>query len=52
MGSKVSLTLVGVGAYSMIRGLAIPAFRVLLPLYMLSVGYRVQDLGRWPRTHP
>ncbi len=45
MGSKVSLTLVGVGAYSMIRGLAIPAFRVLLPLYMLSVGYRVQDLG-------
>lgn len=45
MGSKVSLTLVGVGAYSMIRGLAIPAFRVLFPLYVLSIGYRVQDLG-------
>ena len=45
MGSRVSLTLVGVGAYSMIRGLAIPAFRILLPLYMLSIGYKVQDLG-------
>ncbi len=45
MGSKVSLTLVGVGAYSMIRGLAIPAFRVLFPLYILSIGYKVQDLG-------
>jgi len=45
VGSRVSLTLVGVGAYSMIRGLAIPAFRVLFPLYILSIGYKVQDLG-------
>ena len=45
MSSKISLTLVGVGAYSTVRGLAIPAFRILLPLYMLSIGYKVQDLG-------
>ncbi len=42
---RLTPAVLGITLYSMARGLAIPAFRVLLPLYMLSVGYRTQDLG-------
>ncbi len=44
-GRRLTPAVLGITLYSMARGLAIPAFRVLLPLYMLSVGYRIQDLG-------
>lgn len=35
----------GIGAYTVVRGVAIPGFRYLFPLYVLSLGYSTADLG-------
>ncbi len=35
----------GIGIYSVVRGVAIPGFRYLFALYVLSLGYHTADLG-------
>lgn len=35
----------GIGIYTVVRGVAIPGFRYLFPLYVLSLGYHTADLG-------
>jgi len=42
---RVSRRLSLITACSAIRGVLMPSFRILLPLYLLSIGYRVPDFG-------
>lgn len=37
--------LTGGALYTAVRGLALPVFWVIFPLYLLSLGYRVEELG-------
>lgn len=37
--------IVGAGLFTAVRGVALPTFWVLYPLYLLSLGYSVEDLG-------
>ena len=39
------LVLAGAGLFTAVRGVALPTFWVVFPLYLLSLGYRVEDLG-------
>ena len=44
-GGGDTVVLTGVGAFVIARGFAIPGFRYLFPLYILSLGYHMEDLG-------
>lgn len=39
------LVIVGAGLFTAVRGVALPTFWVVFPLYLLSLGYRIEDLG-------
>ncbi len=43
--TKNRKTLAGIAIYTAFRGVAFSSFQVLLPLYLVSIGYRVADLG-------
>ncbi len=43
--SKTRRTLAGIAIYTAFRGVAFSSFQVLLPLYLVSIGYKVADLG-------
>lgn len=43
--NKTKKTLAGIAIYTAFRGVAFSSFQVLLPLYLVSIGYKVADLG-------
>jgi len=42
---RIRKTLAGIAIYTAFRGIAFSSFQVLLPLYLVSIGYKVADLG-------
>ncbi len=45
MVRRLRPAILGITIYSIARGFSMSAFSVLFPLYILSIGYRTQDLG-------